>query len=109
MQQVAESSDLQISTRNITGTELVCVECFHFNVSWKHGLFITPSSVRLPAATVLHLLAVALLGVALGPLSVVGIQATGLGFTVNEGTGETGDNLLGLGVLGLLACAGEIG
>lgn len=41
MQQVAESSDIQISTRNITGTELVCVECFHFNVSWKHGLFIT--------------------------------------------------------------------
>ena len=108
MQQGAESSDLQISTRNITGTELVCMECFHFNVPWKHGLFIT-SSVRLPAATVLHLLAVALLRMALGPLGVVGIQATGLSFTVNEGTGETGDDLLGLGVLGLLACAGEIG
>lgn len=58
----------------------------------------------LPAAALLHAALVALLGVVLGLLTVDEVQTLGLDLTVNEGTSETSDDLLRLGVVINLAC-----
>lgn len=64
------------------------------------------SSSDLPAAALLHLALGTLLGVVLSPLAVDEVQTLGLDLTVNEGTDETGDDLLGPGVVVDLACSG---
>jgi hypothetical protein len=45
----------------------------------------------------------ALFGFVLGPLGVDEVKTPGLNLAVDEGTGETGEELLGLGVAGGLA------
>jgi hypothetical protein len=62
------------------------------------------SSSYLPAAALLHLALGTLLGVVLSLLAVDEVQTLGLDLTVNEGTDETGDDLLGPGVVVDLAC-----
>ena len=59
----------------------------------------------LPAATLTHAALVALTGVVLSLLAVDEVQTLGLNLTVDEGTGETSDDLLGLGVVVNLACS----
>jgi hypothetical protein len=58
----------------------------------------------LPAATLLHAALVGLLGVVLSFLAVNEVKTLGLNLTVNEGTGKTSNDLLGLGVVINLAC-----
>lgn len=45
---------------------------------------------------------------ALGLLAVHKVQTLGLDLTVDKGTDETGDNLLGLGVVVDLACRRKV-
>jgi hypothetical protein len=63
------------------------------------------SSSDLPAAALLHLALSTLLGVVLSLLAVDEVQTLGLDLTVNKGTDETGDDLLGPGVVVDLACS----
>lgn len=65
---------------------------------------ISISILDLPAAAVTHLVVAALLGVALSLLAVNEVESLGLDLAINEGTGETGNNLLGLSVVVDLAC-----
>lgn len=61
-------------------------------------------SCCLPAATLLHAALVGLLGMVLSLLTVNEVKTLGLNLTVNEGTGNTSHDLLGLGVVVNLAC-----
>lgn len=84
-----------------TTTNCPSMAFIHPDLSYKHGTG-HPSS-NLPTPAVAQLLLIALLRMVLGLLGVVGIQAPGLNLTVNESTGKTSDDLLGLGVARLLA------
>jgi hypothetical protein len=75
--------------------------------AWADALLKNSDMPDLPAAALLELVVDALLGVALGLLTVDEVKTLGLKLAVNEGTSKTGGDLLGLGVVVNLAY-GEI-
>lgn len=75
--------------------------------AWPDAFLKNSDMPDLPAAALLELVLDALLGVALGLLTVDEVKTLGLELAVNEGTSKTGGDLLGPGVVVNLAY-GEI-